>query len=248
MPINTSQSQPSGKRRTLLRRLAALRLRRAELSFLAALIAFGALAACAHLYAYFGWDVAAAHALQHAPVPGLFTFMRLVSVFGNTWHPFALTTATCLVFLVRGRRTEAAGLLLSAGGGSLVNTIVKLIVARPRPAAVLVAVYRELPTKSFPSGHVTFYVCYFGFLFFAAYAVLPRRTWLRRVVLSLTALPVLTVGCSRVYLGAHWPSDTLGAYLLSGLWLAAAVHLYRKWKQRSTFHPEDTAAAPLTED
>ncbi|HYY42143.1 MAG TPA: phosphatase PAP2 family protein, partial [Pyrinomonadaceae bacterium] len=230
---------PPAARRTWLRRLAALRLRRAEWVFVVALTGFAALAILAHLYAYFGWDVATAHALQHAPVPGLFTFMRAVSIFGNSWHPFALTTATALVLLVRARRTEAAGLVLSAGGGSLVNTIVKLIVARPRPAATLVSVYRPLLTKSFPSGHVTFYVCYFGFLFFAAYAVLPPRTWARRLALAATALPVATVGLSRVYLGAHWPSDTLGAYLLSGLWLACAVHLYRKWKERSTLHPED---------
>ena len=241
MPDPTATPPPSARR--TLRWLAALRLRRAEGVYLAGLVAFAALTVGARLYAYFGWDVRAAAALQHAPVPGLFALMRAVSVFGNTWHPFALTTATCLALLARGWRTEAAGLLLSAGGGSLINNVVKLTVARPRPAATLVTVYKTLPSKSFPSGHVTFYVCYFGFLFFAAYAVLPRRTWLRRLALTLTALPVALVGLSRVYLGEHWPSDALGAYLLSGLWLATALHLYRKWKQRSTLHPEDEPAA-----
>ncbi len=238
---STTPTQATTTQRTLLRRLAARRLRRAELLYLALLTAFVVLAVCAHFYTYFGWDARAAHALQQLPVPGLVNFMRGVSFFGNTWHPFALTTATCLAFLVCGRRTEAAGLVLSAGGGSLLNTIVKHVVARPRPAAALVTIYKALPTKSFPSGHVTFYVCYFGFLCFAAYAVLPHRSTARRVALMLLPLPIATVGLSRVYLGAHWPSDVLGAYLLSGLWLASALHFYRKWKQRSTFHPEDTA-------
>jgi undecaprenyl-diphosphatase len=239
--LTTRENPP--RRRTLLRRLAARRLRRAEVVYLAALVLFAALAVAAHLNAYFGWDVSAAQTVQRARAPGFAPLMRFVSVFGNTWHPYALTGATCLLLLARRRRTEAAGLLLSAGGGSLVNTLVKLTVGRPRPSPDLVAVYRTLHTDSFPSGHVTFYVCYFGFLFFAAYAVLPKGTWARRLALALTALPVAAVGLSRVYLGAHWPSDTLGAYLLSGLWLATALHLYRKWKQRSTFHPEDEAAA-----
>jgi membrane-associated phospholipid phosphatase len=235
----TTQMPLPPTRRARLRRLAALRLRRAELIYLAALVAFAVLAVCAHLYAYFGWDISAERFVQQLPLPALAGAMRFVSFFGNTWHPYALTVVTCLIFLAWHRRTEAAGLLLSAGGGSLINTLTKLIVARPRPSPLLVSVYRPLHTESFPSGHVTFYVCYFGFLFFTAYALLPPRTLARRFALIITALFVATVGLSRVYLGAHWPSDTLGAYLLSGLWLAASLHLYRKWKQRSTFHPEE---------
>jgi membrane-associated phospholipid phosphatase len=240
--MNTANTEPdTHAQRTWLRRLAAYRLKRAEVIYLTALAVFAVLAVLAHLHAHFGWDVPVALAIQR--LPHLFWPMRFVSIFGNRWHPFALTTTTSLIFLLCRRRTEAAGLILSAGGGSLINTIVKLTVARPRPTAPLVNIYREVAGKSFPSGHVTFYVCYFGFLFFAAYAVLPKRTWPRRLALITTALLVATVGLSRVYLGAHWPSDTLGAYLLSGLWLATALHFYRKWKQRSTFHPEDKAKA-----
>lgn len=170
---------------------------------------------------------------------GIEGFMQAVSVFGDKWVPFALTAATALTFLYFKHRTEAAGVVWSAAGGELLNFLLKILIARPRPSASLVQVFRPLATRSFPSGHVSFYVCFFGFLFFAAYAILPERTLARSLTLAVTSLLILLIGLSRVYLGEHWPSDTLGAYLISGLWLALSVHLYKVWKQRSTFHPEE---------
>ena len=231
--------QPETKRRKLLRRIAAQRLWRAEVRYVAVLLAFGILAVLARLNAYFWWDVAAAHALQNLRVPGLSAFMSAVSMIGNDWIPIILTSVTAIVFLLFRRRSEAAGLVFSAGGGAIMNGLLKLLIARPRPSADLVAVFRQRQSLSFPSGHVTFYVCFFGFLFFAAYALLPKHTWQRRLALVAAALPVLLVGLSRVYLGEHWPSDTLGAYLSSSLWLGLSLHLYRRWKERSTLHPEE---------
>ncbi len=218
------------------RRRVARRLLRAEVYYAVTLAAFAVLALFARFYAYFGWDLRASSALQSLDMPGMLALMRAASLFGNDWLPYALTGATALVFLALRRRSEAAGLVLSAGGSGLLNRLLKLMIARPRPAADLVTVFGELRSQSFPSGHVTFYVCYFGFLFFVAYALLPRGSVMRRLTLTAVALPIVLVGFSRVYLGAHWPSDTLGAYLVSGLWLAFSLHMYRRWKQGATFH------------
>jgi undecaprenyl-diphosphatase len=224
------------------RQRAARRLWRAQVAYLIALAVFAALAALAHVYAYFGWDTRTALWLQQLSWPGLASLMRAVSFFGNGLTPWALTILTVLLFLTRGRRSEAAGLVLSAGGGELLNSLIKLLIARPRPVAELVRVSVQLRTQSFPSGHVTFYVCYFGFLFFVAWALLPPGSAARRLALLLAALPVALVGLSRVYLGAHWPSDVLGAYLFGGLWLAFSLHIYRRWKRNATLHPEETPA------
>jgi undecaprenyl-diphosphatase len=116
--------------------------------------------------------------------------------------------------------------------------VLKILIARPRPTADLVGFAYRSDELSFPSGHVMFYVCFFGFLFFAAYALLPRGSNVRRAALVLSALPVLLIGLSRVYLRAHWPSDTLGAYVLGGLWLSFSLEMYRRWKRRASFHAE----------
>lgn len=215
---------------------AVRRLRRAQVIYLVGLAAFAVLALFAHFYSYFGWDLRVAQTLQSFDAPALAAFMRAVSVIGNTWHPYALTAVTVIVLFWLNFRSEAVGLTLCAGGSAMLNGLLKIIIARPRPTTDLVNVVRALHTRSFPSGHVTFYVCYFGFLFFAAYALLPRGSIARRIALALLALPVLLVGLSRVYLGAHWPSDALGAYLFGGLWLAFSLRMYRHWKERATFH------------
>jgi membrane-associated phospholipid phosphatase len=240
----SAPAEPSPRRRLFERLASARKLVRAEAVFLAALAAFAVLALYAHLYAYFAWDLRATLALQTITAPGFPALMRAASVFGaNGW---LLTALAMLLFFLRRRRTEMLALLFSVGGGEAVNRVVKLAVGRPRPVAGLVRVSGAWARESFPSGHVTFYVCYFGFLFFAAFALLPRGTNARRAALALAALPVLVIGLSRMYLGAHWASDVLGAYLLGGAWLALSVHLYRRWKARSTFHREEVGATAAT--
>ncbi len=221
------------------RRRETRRLRRAQYAYFVGLAAFAVLAVLAKANAYFAWDVRVADAVQSIDVPGTPDFMWAVSLFGNGATSWAVVGVAMAAFFLFRRRSEAFGLLLSAGGGSALNRVVKYVVARPRPTLEHVRVTGEWANESFPSGHVTFYVCFFGFLFFAAYALLPRGTNLRRLLLALAALPVVAIGFSRVYLGAHWASDVLGAYLLSGLWLALTLHLYRRWKARSTFHRDE---------
>jgi undecaprenyl-diphosphatase len=233
----TEESPESARAHVARRRVAARKLSRAEVSYIIALAVFAALAIFAHAYAYFAWDLEITRALQsHA---SLLPFMRAVSTFGDSWHGWALAAVTFIIFFARRRRTEAFALFVSVAGGELINRVVKWLVGRPRPVPALVRVSGDWARESFPSGHVTFYVCLFGFLFFAAYALLPRGTLARRISLTLSALPVILIGCSRIYLGAHWASDVLGAYLLSGIWLAFTLHLYRRWKAGSTFHKEE---------
>ena len=244
----SDQLPEDNARRRLLRRLAASRLWRAQVRYMFALIVFAVLAAFARANAYFAWDRAVAHWLQSWRTPGLDALMYAVSYVGYGVIPYALAALTFLVFLARQHRSEAFGLLLSTAGSGLLNRTIKMLIARPRPAAPDVNVFRLHAGQSFPSGHVTFYVCYFGFLFFVAYALLPKRTLARRAALTFNVLMIALVGLSRVYLGAHWPSDTIGAYFLGGLWLGFSLYMYRRWKDRATFHPEETGVAETKAD
>lgn len=209
------------------------RLWRLAAIYILGLAAFVPLAWLASFSDYFSWDLHTARLIQSVHMPGLFEFMAAISFLGDEWTPHALTVSTAIVFLAFRRRRAGVGLFLTVVSGELINRTLKYLIGRPRPAPDVVHVFRYYWSKSFPSGHVTFYVCYFGFLFFLAYSLMPRGSLRRRWVLTLTCLPILLIGFSRVYLGEHWPSDTIGSYLLGGMWVSLCVQGYRRWTQRA---------------
>jgi membrane-associated phospholipid phosphatase len=103
--------------------------------------------------------------------------------------------------------------VLSVGGAAVLNLLAKYGFARSRPA-LWVSISPET-TYSFPSGHamesmavVTAIVC----------LVWNRGHWGWPALILGTAFVVL-VGGSRVYLGVHYPSDVLAAWLASFAWV-----------------------------
>ena len=194
-----------------------------------ALAAFLVLAGGAHFYFYFAWDLGIARFWQASLGPLGRGLMRLVSLPGNGWVPYILTAVTAIILWLSGWRRAAGGLALSAGGSSLLNGWLKWLVGRPRPSLSEVDIIGNFSFYSFPSGHVTFYVCYFGFIWLLLRERLVRG-WRRTLVLGLLWLPMLLISWSRIALGAHWPSDTLGAYLGGTLWLGLVWQLYQQRK------------------
>jgi undecaprenyl-diphosphatase len=97
------------------------------------------------------------------------------------------------------------------------------IVGRPRPDVPHLE--GQLPTSSYPSGHVAATI-----LLYAAIVVLawPRtRAWWRWALVALAVLMPLWVALSRTYYGMHHPTDILGSVVLAAGWLAATVYLVR---------------------
>lgn len=210
---------------------AAFRARRLEIILGLGLCLYAALAALAYRYAYFSWDLRVARRIQSIDIPGFETFMIWTSVPGNGWAAWAIVIVTATTLALVRFKLEGVICLTSAGVGALIDRIMKAVIARPRPDQAVVQVLGEFKHESFPSGHVFFYVSFFGFLFFLCFVLLKPNP-LRRILLVILAAPVVLIGLSRVYMGAHWPSDIVGAYLAGGVWLLLMIELYRRLKAK----------------
>jgi membrane-associated phospholipid phosphatase len=158
-------------------------------------------------------------------------FMGMVSWPG--FNPQVMIIAGLIVVVLYGwgLHWEAVMALLAALLATAVNLLVKNLIQRPRPLPEQVTVVATLTSYSFPSGHVMFYLGFFGFLGFLAYRLL-QPSLRRTLLLVFLGGLVLLIGLSRVYLGQHWASDVLGSYLLGSLLLVALVQVYRWGKTR----------------
>ena len=201
-----------------------------QIYVLVASAAFVALAVVAHFVPYFRIDLAITRAIQSYHGVLFDRIMRAESWIGFTPQSYMLGVAILIVMFLAGMRPEA----IAAGFAGLVSMVgsgIKLLVYRPRPSANLVHVFRQLPDTGFPSGHVLTAAAFGGFLGFLAYTLL-KRSWERTGVLIVLGFGILLMGPSRIYMGQHWFSDTMGAYVLGSLWLALSIKLYRRLRHK----------------
>jgi undecaprenyl-diphosphatase len=191
------------------------------------------------------WDIGLTHEIQELPDPVGAVLVRVSDIGFAPWNWLAPILAVLALLALRWR-VEAAFLALSSAGGFLAE-VVKQMVHRPRPVPEFAHISFALQTSSFPSGHVAGYVTFFGFAFYLAYTLLPRKNPLRWVILIVCGVLVALVGASRVYMGQHWSSDVLAAYFIGFAWLLFAIEMHRIWLRH---HPargttlEESAPGP----
>jgi membrane-associated phospholipid phosphatase len=208
------------------------------LGWLLALIAtwiFVDLAGDVWLMEGFTWDAPVMLAIHRLTTPRLTALMLVVTTTGQSIAVVVL--AVVLYWLWRhDRRLDAVTTLVSFVGAVAISTVLKLVFARPRPH-VFPPLVPPINTYSFPSGHTLASVALYGLL--AIWLWRGGHRWWA----VLSAAWVLVVGFSRIYLGAHYPSDVVASLALGTVWLVLIMagydRLARRWSEEAE-EPDDS--------
>ena len=151
--------------------------------------------------------------------------MRLATALGYYYVVVPLLALAVFVFYRRGWRLSAVLLVVSTGGSVVLTTVLKGVFQRARPE--LFDSGYQASFYSFPSGHATVAVGFYGMLtVILAYRLRGVARW---AVAACGVVVVLLIGFSRLYLGVHYPTDVLAGYLAALLWLVCLGAVYALW-------------------
>lgn len=150
-------------------------------------------------------------------------FFEFMTMLGDPLTIIAITVGIISTGLYTSNmRLAASGAIIPAT--VLVGALLKLTFERARPITEY-AMNMKLQTFSFPSGHSSGSMIAFGLLAYLAYVKLPGQ-WGVIAAIGLGTIPLL-VGISRVYLGAHFPTDVIAGWLLGAAALAFVILIVR---------------------
>ena len=147
--------------------------------------------------------------------------MEVVSFIGQNYILIPLALLLFAWFLWKNHRAETL-VVVAALISLAINPVLKIVVNRPRPPDDLVSVWGNFDGVGFPSGHAFSAVVLFGLLY---YLVPLLVRWKAAAYLARGSLImlILLIGISRVYLGAHWPSDVLGGVTYGTIMLTLLI-------------------------
>jgi undecaprenyl-diphosphatase len=192
--------------------------------------AFVALASARGAHATLAFDAMVISVIHGTRTPWLTAILAPGTNLGAFVVTVPVAVALVSFLLVKRLWTAAALVVGTFGVGYYWGTLSQEIIERTRPPQIDAII--PVPTAfSFPSGHSIAAMLLYGAIAFLALRI-GRRSWAGVATAAVCVALIVFVGYTRVYLGAHWPTDVIGAWLLGGAWLAIIAGLYMTFEQR----------------
>ena len=154
---------------------------------------------------------------------GFFTLAaQTISALFDTTALIIFSVVLAILFFVLHYKRYSLLLLVAMAGDALLVTLFKTIIMSPRPLNGLIVV----SGYSFPSGHTTSSVVFFGVLTYFIW-----KQWGSAKIKALTGgiyVSIMAVaGFDRIYLNVHWFSDIVGSIFLGAFWLTFCILLFK---------------------
>ena len=159
------------------------------------------------------FDANVLHSIRLALSPYPVYIASFISEFGRSYHMVWPQIAACSVLISEKRYMKSFLLIFFTQASFVATDAVKNFVCRERPTA-----YEGF---SFPSGHSSTTMCFYGILIYLVLHYAKSDFW-RYFLVTLFGVWILLVGISRLWLGVHYPIDVIAGMFLGFL----LVNLY----------------------
>lgn len=171
--------------------------------------------------------------------PALDTFYTAITELGSVL--FLVVASIILILFLWFKIKDIWGIVLfiiAVGGSGILTAVLKESYERSRPA-INEAI--DATGFSFPSGHALGALVFYGFV---AYLVVrsSRRKALKILAPIISAILIILIGTSRIYLNAHFPSDVVAGYIVGTIWLILCLMVLEwiEWQSNSDVRPVHT--------
>jgi undecaprenyl-diphosphatase len=165
--------------------------------------------------------------------PSATRFFTTMTMIGGPAGVAAILVIVAIVLAVRRRWRWLIYLVVTAGGGGLLNLELKRYFARARPDVA--EMLRRANGYSFPSGHAMGSAVAFGALAYLSFRAI--KSWpAKTAMIAFLYTIIAAVALSRVYLGVHWISDVLGGVTAGTVWVATTTVAYETLRRIRRMH------------
>ena len=173
------------------------------------------------------FDIQVSQVVQKFQAKWLDYLMLAISLFGELpWSLISVLMVAAIFYFNKFKRESYFITLILCSG--LIILVIKNIINRPRPTSFYVRLVEINRFQSFPSGHVLSYILFFGFLIILMKNLKTIAKGWRHLITVVSVFLIIMIAPSRIYLGAHWFTDTLGGFLLGLICLYPLAYFYLK--------------------
>jgi undecaprenyl-diphosphatase len=150
--------------------------------------------------------------------------MQIITFLGDKYF-IATISLILLVFLIYKRQyIKTKIFVIAIGLGIIISQTLKYITHRPRPENMLII----KDGFSFPSGHATLSIIFFGILIFIFQDKIKNNI-IKYTFITLNIILISLISFSRIYLNVHWLTDVLAGLLLGLICIISSIIIVKKY-------------------
>lgn len=159
-------------------------------------------------------------------------FSHMTNIFGDKGGIIVAALLALVLYLLFKQKEATIWFASTVVLSLALNTVIKVIIGRERPDIHRLAAFANEAGKSFPSGHSIFATIIFGSIFFICLGKLKNRS--SKILLGILCIILIAlIMFSRIFVGVHYPSDTIGGFLEGISILLLTYPTYIKYQEKS---------------